>query len=109
MCTTQPHVYAPLKLPVPNNLLFWGYFLSIYDKSGSLLTTLCTIRSCSVSSLDFGFCGGIDVAAEVLKVTDFGMDFGIGALVGFETLAVLLSKKEKSADAHGSTLTAVVG
>jgi hypothetical protein len=49
----------------------------------------------------------------VLKVTDFGMDFGmdfgIGALVGFETLAVLLSKKEKSADAHGSTLTAVVG
>jgi hypothetical protein len=42
----------------------------------------------------------------VLKVTDFGIGFdtGIEAVLGFGGGAVPVSKKEKSADPHGSTL-----
>lgn len=54
ICTTHPHLYTPLKYPiVPDNFFNRDYLRNMYDKSGSPLTTLCTILSCSSSSLDF--------------------------------------------------------
>jgi hypothetical protein len=45
-----------------------------------------------------------------LKAIDFdGMGLGVGVGIGFEIGTALISKKEKSADAHGSILAAVVG
>jgi hypothetical protein len=83
----------------------------MYDKSGSDLTTLCTILSCSISSL--GLCSrrGSDVAdVGVPKLTDFaGIGFSAGAVTEFGCGAEGASKKEKSADAHGSFRTELVG
>jgi hypothetical protein len=83
-----------------------SYRRSIYDKSGKLLTILATTWSCSISCLVFPLRSGEGVGGALAKATDFGgigLETGIGA--GFcGGGAGTVSKNEKSADAHGSTV-----
>ncbi len=85
---------------------------NIYDKSGRPFTILWTILSCSISSFDFQAVLLVLVGAGAPKLTVFGpvvfgvifgIEFSIGVSAEIATGAGD-SKKEKSAEAHGSEL-----
>lgn len=87
-----------------------SYRRSIYDRSGKPFTMLATIWSCSISCLVLPCRSGEGAAGPFPEETFFeGTGFETGAGAGFGGGAGVVSKNEKSTDAHGSVLRVAGG